>query len=318
MSRSPLPPGVYTALVTPYDSAGKPEPLGVARLLAHAEASGCQGVVLAGTNGEGPSLSPVEKRDLLSHACRAKGSLKLILGLATSSLDEAIWLGKQASKLGADALLVMPPYYFRNVTEGGIEAWLTAVCDAVVLPVLIYNHPAMSGFPLSVGLVERMMRHERCVGLKDSSGEAANLLAYRRLVPEGKSLFVGDERLLPDALRAEWSGSISGAANVIPEWLVQICRAHFDADEALSCARFEIALPVLQALRAAPQPATNKAVLHALGLLDRPQVRPPLEPPTDEQIATVLKSLQEQIGIRPRRCPTGAGNDDAESMHCKP
>src|SRR5438270_11988307 len=109
--------GVYPAAVTPFDAKGRVDMVSVAKLLAWFEAGGCAGAVLAGTNGEGPSLSPVEKRDLLRDAKRSipsppapsppegRGGLDLILGIATSSSDEALWLCKQATALGATAAL---------------------------------------------------------------------------------------------------------------------------------------------------------------------------------------------------------------------
>src|SRR4051812_1946026 len=103
--------GIYPAAVTPFDEKGRVDILCVARLLAWFESNGCKGAVLAGTNGEGPSLSPVEKRDLLRDAMPLRGTLDLILGIATSSSDEAIWLCKQAGAVGAKAILLMPPYY---------------------------------------------------------------------------------------------------------------------------------------------------------------------------------------------------------------
>src|SRR5690242_18708589 len=100
--------GVYPAAVTPFRADGSIDEVSLARLLAYFEAAGCQGVVLAGTNGEGPSLSAFEKRDLLRAAQAAKGGLLTVLGIATPSLTEALWLSQQAGKSGADAILLMP------------------------------------------------------------------------------------------------------------------------------------------------------------------------------------------------------------------
>src|SRR3954467_7098266 len=95
----------------------------MARLLAWFEACGCTGAVLAGTNGEGPSLSATEKRDLIRESMPLRGKLDIILGIASSSLEEAVWLCNQARKSGAAAALVMPPSYFREATEDGLVEW---------------------------------------------------------------------------------------------------------------------------------------------------------------------------------------------------
>src|SRR5690242_13518793 len=116
-------PGIYPAAVTPFDSKGRVDMVSMAKLLAWFESGGCAGAVLAGTNGEGPSLSAVEKRDLLKASMPLRGKLDLILGVATCSSDEAIWLCKQAANDGAAAVLLMAPYYFREASDAGIAEW---------------------------------------------------------------------------------------------------------------------------------------------------------------------------------------------------
>jgi len=281
-----LEPGVYPAAVTPMAADGSIDEPSVARLLAYFEATGCKGVVLAGTNGEGPSLSAFEKRDLLRLASTCCGKLTLVLGIATPSLDEARWSCSQAAKNGAAAVLVMPPSYFRTATEEGIAEWFETLADESTTPVLAYNFPKMTGFTMSAAFVERLARHSNIVGFKDSSGEAANLADYRGAAKD-KALFVGDETLLLEALTKGWTGTISGAANCIPQWLSQIAST---SDET----KFQLALPVVKAIRSQPQPATNKAVLHALGIIDTPYPRLPLKAldPT-----TVLQAMEAHLGI---------------------
>src|SRR4051812_46324331 len=111
--------GCYPAAVTPFREDGEVDQPGMARLLAWFESQGCAGAVLAGTNGEGPSLSAVEKRDLLRAMLPMRGKLELILGVATPSLSEAIWSCRQVAKAGATAALVMAPGYFREASEDG-------------------------------------------------------------------------------------------------------------------------------------------------------------------------------------------------------
>jgi 4-hydroxy-tetrahydrodipicolinate synthase len=288
-----LEPGVYPAAVTPMDANGEVDEPSVARLLAYFEAAGCKGVVLAGTNGEGPSLSAYEKRDLLRLADSCKGRLELVLGIATPSLDEARWSCDQAAKNGAVATLVMPPSYFRTATEGGIMAWFVALADKSPIPILAYNFPKMTGFIMSADFISELAQHPNIAGFKDSSGEAANLEAYASSLvrssdrPNPRTAFVGDETLLLDALTKGWTGTISGAANCIPQWLSQIVA---DRDET----KFALALPVIKAIRSQPQPATNKAVLHALGVISTPHPRLPLKAADP---APVLEAMQAYLGI---------------------
>lgn len=290
--------GAYPACVTPFDSRGRVDMAAVARLLAWFESSGCQGVVLAGTNGEGPSLSAVEKRDLLLGAMNVRGALELILGVATPSLDEAIWSCKQAHRAGAAAVLVMAPFYFRDATEEGIEAWFQDLLDHSPLPVLAYNFPQRSGIVLSASLLARLARHERFAGAKDSSGDEANLASYRSALGTGHALFVGNETLLLKALAHGWTGTISGAANVIPQWLVSVGREWPDHRESAET-KFALLQSSVEALRAGPQPALNKAVLHRLGILPDPRMRPPLVACPDDRVAAAMAALEASLGIRP-------------------
>lgn len=278
-----MPCGVYPAMVTPMDSLGRPVPEDAARLMAGFEAAGCAGVVVAGTNGEGPSLAAVEKRDLLRELVPAAGRLKVVLGIATPSLSEALWSAGQAAKAGADALLVMPPSYWPEAP--GVEAWITKVVEESPLPVLAYNYPQRTGVSLSAEALGRLGALPNLAGAKDSSGNRENLAAYRAALGADKRLFVGDETLLPEALDAGWSGSVSGAANLVAEWLVRAWREHGTAGGETV---FQLLLPVLQAIRSAPQPATNKAALALLGRIQSPFVRLPLE---EADPGPVLKAL---------------------------
>lgn len=280
-------PGVYPASITPFTPEGKVDHLTLARLLAGYEAAGCKGVVLAGTNGEGPSLSAVEKRDLVRAMAPVRGKLQLIAGVASPSLDEAIWLCQQAAKDGAAAALVMAPGYFREASSEGIAKWFEHLLDDAKLPVLAYNFPQRTGITLTSDLLARLAGHPNFAGLKDSSGERANLPAYRAALKEHHVLYVGNETLLLEALANGWTGSISGAANVVAEWLCQVLATTGEAQRT----KFELLLPVLEAIRKSPQPATHKAILHAKGLLPCDDLRLPLEPAPAEAVASVRAAL---------------------------
>lgn len=295
-------PGVYAAAVTPFDPNGHPDLVSLARLFAWLEAAGCQGVVVAGTNGEGPSLSAPTKRDLLKAAMRCRGRLNVLLGIATPSLDEAVWLAKCAHDLGADALLVMPPFYFRAAGADGVLDWFerfTAACQA---PVLVYNFPKMTGIAFTEEMLARLAQMPNVVGAKDSSGEATNLPMFQRAMPE-HSLFVGDETLLTQALEHGWSGTISGVANVLARWLAQIVGEWFAAEAGQDAAKRESALakfewlrPLIQDLRACPQPATHKAMLAELGVLASAAVLPPLVAADAERSREALRHVESRLG----------------------
>ncbi len=287
--------GVYPASVTPYDSKGQVDLAAVARLMAWFKSNGCTGVVLAGTNGEGPSLSAVEKRDLVKAAVGLADGLEVVIGIATASLDEAKWLCRQAHSAGAVAALVMPPAYFKDVTEEGIALWFEALLDSSPLPILVYNFPSRTGITLSANLMARLARHPQMLGLKDSSGNADNLADYSAaLADTEKLMFVGDETLLARALAQGWTGTISGAANLLPAWLSQIV-SEWDLNQESAETKFAIIEPVLKAIRKCPQPGSNKAMLHEMGIIPSADVRLPLEPVPAERFEEALTKVRELV-----------------------
>jgi 4-hydroxy-tetrahydrodipicolinate synthase len=287
---SELSDGVFPASVTPFDENGEIDFPGVARLVSWFRSHECSGIVFAGTNGEGPSLSAVEKRDLVKIAVPLANEAPIVLGVTTSSLDEAIWSCESARKAGAAAALVMPPTYFKDASWEGIARWFEALLDATTLPVLAYNFPQRSGFAIVPELIDRLHPRDNFAGVKDSSGEAGNLEPFKQAAP-GKKLYVGDERLLVKALDAGWNGTISGAANVIPGWLSRVAK-EWTTDQESARVKHSLVEGPLKALKSSPQPTTNKAILARLGQLDRRAPRLPLLEMEDDDLAPVWQALK--------------------------
>lgn len=292
-----LTPGIYPAAVTPFTPKGTLDLASVARLLARFEAEGCQGVVLAGTTGEGSGLSAVEKRDLVRAACSMAGNLQIVLGLATNSLPEAVWLAEQAARSGAVAVLVSPPPFYASAPAEGVFAWLKALLDASPLPVLLYHFPKKFGQGIELAWIERLATHSNFAGLKDSSGERANLAAFRAVVPSDKHLFTGCEPLLVESLGMGWSGSISGASNVLGRWMSAIYADFSEGNIPSAQAKLDLVKTGLEAIRNSPQPATHKAMLYRLNVLTHAAPRLPLLPVSEEPLLAQIRDLLGSTGI---------------------
>jgi len=261
--------GSYVALVTPFSPLGTIDLPAVARLLAHHEACGTTGVVLAGTNGEGVSLSGPEKRELVEFAVQNAGGLDVVCGLATCSLTEAVWLSRRAQEAGAVATLAMPPFYFRSVSEAGVEKWFRALLESAPIPCILYNFPQNTGIALSPELVRRLFDLPHVIGVKDSSGDPASLKAYAEIaIEQGKQVFVGDERLITECLAAGGAGTISGLANSYPRLVSRVANGDADLQPVVNEAH--------AAIKKHPQPAVHKHVLTCRGLPGG-ALRPPLE-----------------------------------------
>lgn len=287
-------PGIYPASVTPFDEKGRLDIPGLARIIHWFKSAGCAGIVFAGTNGEGPSLSATEKRDLIRDAVPLAQGLPVILGIATASIEEAVWLCRQGHTLGAAAALVMPPAYFTEAGEEGLAQWFEILLERSPLDVLVYNFPQRTGLSLSAELMHRLAKHDRMIGLKDSSGHPENVQAYAdALAGTERRMYTGDETLLVQGLRAGWAGAISGAANPLPDWLSQVV-AEWPTDPESAETKFELILPAIRALRSTPQPYANKELLYRLGVMARPDLRLPLMPqpgPSVEEAWAQVRAL---------------------------
>jgi 4-hydroxy-tetrahydrodipicolinate synthase len=286
-------PGVLPASVTPLLPNGDVDHVGVVRLLAHFKTSGCSGVVLAGTNGEGPSLSAVEKRDLVKGAVNALEGFPIVLGVATSSLDEAIWSCESARKVGAAGALVMAPGYFREASADGIAQWFEALASKTELPLLIYNFPQRNGIVIPAETIARLCRLDNVHGLKDSSGDLANVPSFAEAA-KGKLLYTGAESILLECLSAGWSGTISGASNVLAGWLSQIVR-EWSTDRESAETKYALIAKGLKALRSGAQPGLNKGVLHHMNLLDNPAPKLPLLPLAEAEVLAAWEELKPLV-----------------------
>jgi 4-hydroxy-tetrahydrodipicolinate synthase len=263
--------GIYTAILTPFTPTGEvDEPLFV-RLLAFAEAAGVRGVVVAGTTGEAPSLSAPEKVALYELASRTRGTLRIIAGILSCSLPEAIYLARNAARAGCDALMVAPPFYYRAPLEGLIAFYRTLL-EATTLPVILYNIPQLTRQPIPAALLDALLPLPNLIGIKDSSGDPESLQTYLGYAPRLK-VWVGEEKLLLRNLQGGGAGSISGLANLFPERMVATFRAFHEGREADGLQ--QLIDEAADAIDAFPAPANFKYALTLRGL-PMSHVRPPL------------------------------------------
>lgn len=214
--------GVYAAAVTPLKSDFSPDTDALPALLGFLAERGCHGVLLLGTTGEGPSMAPNERIAILRSALEVRQmypDLRLLAGTGTPSLEETIALTRASFDLGYDGVVVLPPYYYRQVSDEGLIAWFNQVIQQSVpkgSAFLVYHIPGISRVPLSINLLTRLKETypHRFAGLKDSSGDPE----HARLLGDhfGNDLLIltGNDRLFSLALQAEASGCITALANI--------------------------------------------------------------------------------------------------------
>ena len=279
---------VLTALVTPFDRDGGLD-LGVLPdLIAFQRAAGVDGLVIAGTNGEGPSMSVNERRDLLEAAMSLRGSLTIFAGTGAANLPDTIELTGHAASLGVDAAMVLPPFYFKNVSSAGVAAYYRKLMDSVEIPVLLYSIPQQSAVAISDEILCMLGDHARFAGLKDSAGELGRTMDMVKSLP-GRSVYAGSDELLSHTLFSGAAGNISGTGNGFPDLLAAV-RDSDESNRAEAQRRMNRAKSIVLEY---PLIGGNKSVLAHRGV-PRMWVRPPLVDLSESQEREMIARLRDE------------------------
>lgn len=296
MQKHPL-AGVYAAAVTPFNQQGQPDLHSIPKLIDFFATRGCHGALLLGTTGEGPSFSSSERKAILNAAAQVRQDhpdFHLLAGTGTPSLDETIQLNQTAFDLGYDAVVVLPPYFFRGAGEEGLFAWYSKVIEASVprdRRLLVYHFPAMSGINLSPSFMIRLQDKfpDRFGGLKDSSGDLAHARAMVQDL-EYRLVLVGNDTLFSQALQSGASGCITAPANLISPRLRRIWDAHQKEESDPSSQLYvDQAREILENYK--PFPAVIKGLLAELHNFPRWPVQPPLSPLSSNAITEAARDL---------------------------
>jgi 4-hydroxy-tetrahydrodipicolinate synthase len=228
--------GVIAAIATATDDAGDPDcprSIALARfLLSH----GCDGLNVLGTTGEGTSFSLRQRQRLMqAYAQNGLPLDRMLVGTGAAALDDAIALTRDAASLGFAGALVLPPFYYKGVSDDGLFAVIAAIMDATAatpIPIYLYHFPAQSGLPWRIALIQRLIGAfgERLAGLKDSSGDMDYARTAASLSPRFQ-VFPSTEAALPEARSGTFAGCISATANLNADLCARFHR-HGD-DEAL-------------------------------------------------------------------------------------
>lgn len=217
--------GIVPALLTPFTPGGNAVALDlIPPHLRYLEKHGADGVLTLGTNGEFPSLTMDEKRAVCDHVLAHKGTLYVIVGVNFTALPDTVEFARHAERSGADALLVLPPFYFPQPTLEGLLAFYRPVLDAVACPVLLYNFPAYSQVEITDALLEALADYPHLAGVKDTSMQAERTARYVRTFPHLR-IFGGNDPDLGANLAGGAVGAISASANVVPDWMQAVATA---------------------------------------------------------------------------------------------
>ena len=289
--------GVLSPVLTPFNSRLEPD---VKRYIAHCQwlISNKVGLAIFGTNSEAASLS-VSERLTLTDALLAAGipAARMMPGTGACSLTDAVTLTKHAADNGASGCLMLPPFYFKGVSDEGVYAYYSEVIERVGnanLKVYLYHIPAVSQVPITLNLIAMLRKRypDTVVGVKDSSGVWDNTKAMiDNFAKDGFDVFPGSELPLTQALAIGGVGCISATANMNPAGIHAVYAARGTPEGAVLQGKADVIRKIFQALSMIP--AMKRVAAEFSGQPDWKTVRPPLTA-LDEGVAqTLLKQLRE-------------------------
>ena len=283
---------VLTAIATPFAEGGAIDFDAFQRLAQHLVENGSDGIVVAGTTGESPTLTDAERLDLVRAAIEAVGErATVVAGTGTYSTAHSVHLTGQAHEAGADAFLVVTPYY-NKPPQRGIVAHFEAVSRASDRPVVVYNIPSRVVVNIEPETFSRLAEIENVRAVKQAYDDLAHA---RHIVGLGLDLYAGDDNILQPFLELGAVGGICVHTHVVGPQVAEQVRAAREGDLERAREIDRELEPAYELLRVAPNPIAIKAALNLLGH-EAGGCRLPLVPPTDTELAQI-RSCLERLGL---------------------
>jgi len=269
--------GSMVALVTPMEDDGRVDLEGLERLVEFHVQHGTDAIVAVGTTGESATLSTEEHCAVIRQVVEfARGRVPVIAGTGSNSTREAIDLTASAAEAGADACLLVAPYYIKP-TQEGMYLHYKAVAEAVSIPQILYNVPGRTVCDILPETVARLAVIPNIVGIKEATGDLARAKRILELCGEKLDVYSGDDATAMEIILIGGKGDISVTANVAPRMMHDMCRAALDGDRAKAASINDVLMPLHKGLFVEANPIPVKWALHEMGLIG-PGIRLPLTP----------------------------------------
>jgi 4-hydroxy-tetrahydrodipicolinate synthase len=292
--------GVFTALITPFETSGKLDLPAFRKIVRDQIAAGVSGVIPCGTTGESPTLSTDEKKLLISTCLKETSGtpVRVVAGTGGNATEETIALSRWASEAGAAGVLIVTPYY-NKPSQAGLSAHFRAVADAVSCEVILYNVPGRTGVSLTAATVAELATHPRLRTIKEATGNVAftseilDALAWKE---RQMDILSGDDATYLPLLSVGAKGVISVASNLFPRAMVALQAAWDSGKPAEARAIHERFFPLFRDLFVESNPGPIKHAMARAGWCGS-GLRPPLAPLAEPSARTLEASL-EHCGIR--------------------
>ena len=293
--KKPVFTGAAVAIITPMRADGSVDYEELGRIIDDQIDNGTDAIVICGTTGESPTMTDEEHTACIRYAVKkTAGRVPVIAGTGSNDTKYAIWLSRQAQADGADALLLVTPYY-NNTSQAGLIAHYTAIADAVDLPCILYNVPSRTGCNLTAASLKQLAKHPNINAVKEASGNISQVAEIAAACGEELNIYSGNDDQIVPLLALGGKGVISVLSNVAPRYTHDICAKWFAGDTAGSLAMQLAALPLCKALFADVNPIPVKWAMNRLGW-HAGACRLPLVAP-DEAVQAQLDSALRAFGL---------------------
>lgn len=289
--KKPIFRGAGVAIITPYteDGINFPE---LGRIIEDQIAGGTDAIVVTGTTGESATMTDEEHRAAIKFAVdQVKGRVPVIAGTGSNETSYAVSLSQYAQEAGADALLIVTPYY-NKCTQKGLVAHYQTIADAVNIPIILYDVPSRTGVAISTETYVELSKHPNIVAVKEANGDLSKILRLKAAVGDDLVIYSGNDDQIVPILSLGGQGVISVLSNVAPRETHDMCQAFFDGD-VKKAAELQIAYAdLIDALFCEVNPIPVKVAMRKLGY-DAGPLRMPLsemEPAHEKQLEDALRN----------------------------
>ena len=284
--------GAATAIITPLNENGVDyEQFG--RLIDWQIEAGIDAIVAVGTTGEGSTLTDEEHKEAIRFCVeRVAGRVPVIAGTGSNDVAYAIQLTEYACEVGADAMLLVTPYY-NKATQKGMIASFRAIADASTKPCILYNVPSRTGCNLTPASVAELAKHPNIVAIKEACGNISQIAELAALVGDEMDIYSGNDDQIVPILSLGGKGVISVLSNLMPAETSKMCKMFFEGDLAGARKLQLDLLPLINSLFSEVNPIPVKAAMAAMGYCDN-YLRLPLTPMDAEKEKVMLSYMKEQ------------------------
>ena len=286
--------GMATAIVTPMTADGIDyEALG--RFIEFQIENGINAIVVMGTTGENATIEYADQKEVIRFTVeKVNKRVPVIAGTGTNNTDHVLHNTRAACEVGADAVLVVTPYY-NKATQNGLIAHFTAVADVSTVPVIMYNVPGRTGCNMLPKTVAKLAEHPNIVGIKEATGNMAQMVEIMHLCGDKIDVYSGEDALTVPMLAMGAAGTISVISNIAPKESVAMTDAFFAGDLATAAKMQCDLLPLVNACFCEVNPIPAKAGVSAMGFGEE-HLRLPLTPMEDEHRAVLFAEMRK-LGI---------------------